>query len=281
MSLRARAGKVRLQAAGAWRLAQEPEMGYEPDPSMMLRVGQSPSALAIARYGKHLDLLEVRLDNGAPRKRTLEAMKSESPAGLVFAVVTPKKVASLEADLTEADVAPTVDTARALAARWIVLRTPPTARPVVRTRARLARLIELLKAAEIAIAWEPAGLMAEAEAEEQAQALGVTLVRDPGRDDLPEGPVAYARIQSLGAAGRVRGSAIERAADRLADFQEAYVVIEGDNALRAAKDLRSLLGVQRGAAAAGADDELDEDDDEELEDDESDDESDEDEDEES
>lgn len=248
-------------------------MGYEPDPSMMLRVGQSPSALAIARYGKHLDLLEVRLDNGAPRRRTLEAMKSESPPGLVFAVVTPKRVAALEADPTEADVAATVETARALSARWIVLRTPPTARPVARTRARLARLIELLKAAEVAIAWEPAGLMAEAEADVQARTLGVTLVRDPGRDDLPEGAVAYARIQSLGAAGRVRGSAIERAADRLASFEEAYVVIEGDNALRAAKDLRALLGVQRGAGAAGLDDEeLDDEDDEELDDEELDDE---------
>jgi hypothetical protein len=95
---------------------------------MMLRVGQSPSALAIARYGKHLDLLEVRLDNGAPRKRTLEAMKSESPPDLVFAVVTPKKVAALETEPTEADVAATVETAQALSARWIVLRTPPTAR---------------------------------------------------------------------------------------------------------------------------------------------------------
>jgi uncharacterized protein YecE (DUF72 family) len=217
--------------------------------------------MAIARYGKHLDLLEVRLDNGAPRKRTLEAMKSESPADLVFAVVTPKRVASLEADPTEADVAATVETARALAARWIVLRTPPTARPGARTRARLTRLVELLKQAEVAIAWEPSGLLAEAEAEALALSLGVTLARDPARDDLPEGEVAYGRIQSLGAGGRVRGSAIERAADRLAGFEEAYVVIEGDNALRAAKDLRSLLGVERGKSAAegAAEHELDED----------------------
>jgi hypothetical protein len=108
--------------------------------------------------------------------------------------------------------------------------------------------------------------MAEAEAEAQAEALGVTLARDPSRDDLPEGEVAYGRIQSLGAGGRVRGSSIERAADRLAGFEEAYVVIEGDNALRAAKDLRSLLGVERGRAAAASEEELE--DDEELEGDE-------------
>jgi uncharacterized protein YecE (DUF72 family) len=240
---------------------------------MQLRVGQSPSALAIARYGKHLNLLEVRLDNGAPRRRTLEAMKSESPADLVFAVVVPKRLTSLEAEATEADVAPVLDTARSLEARWLVVRTPPTARPSARTRARLTRLIELLKPAEVAIAWEPSGLLAEAEAETLAASLGVTLARDPARDDLPEGPVAYGRIQALGAGGRVRSSAIERAADRLADFAEAYVVIEGDNALRAAKDLRNLLGVERGAAGAEAgaevDDELDEDfEDEDAEDDE-------------
>ncbi len=226
---------------------------------MILRVGQSPSALSIARYGKSLDLLEVRLDNGAPRRRTLETMKSEAPPHLVFAVLVPKALGSLESEATEADVAPTLDTARGLSARFIVLRTPPTARPGARTRARLTKLVELLKAAEIAVVWEPTGLLAEAEAEALAESLGVTLARDPARDDLPPGDVAYGRISSLGAGGRVRSSAIERAADRLSAFEEAYVVIEGDNALRAAKDLRGLLGAELGG---GGDDE----DDEELDD---------------
>jgi uncharacterized protein YecE (DUF72 family) len=235
---------------------------------MLLRVGQSPSALSIARYGKHLDLLEVRLDNGAPRRRTLETMKSEAPPHLVFAVLVPKQVCALDSDVTAADVAPSLETARGLGARWLVVRTPPTARPGARTRARLTQLVELLKAGETAIAWEPTGLLAEAEAEELAKALGVTLARDPGRDDLPEAAVAYGRISSLGAGGRVRSSAIERAAERLVAFEEAYVVIEGDNALRAAKDLRGLLGVgKNGASAAeledGDEDELDEDEDDE------------------
>lgn len=233
--------------------------------------------MAIARYGKHLDLLEVRLDNGAPRKRTIETMKSESPPHLVFAVVVPKTVSALESDAAEADVQATVDTARALEARWIVLRTPPTARPGSRTRARLTRLVELLKASGVAVAWEPTGLLAEAEAEELAASLGVTLARDPARDDLPEGAVAYGRISSLGTGGRVRGSAIERAADRLAGFEEAYVVIEGDNALRAARDLRNLLG-----APFGKDGEADDEEEGDFEEDEDDEEGDsEDEDEES
>jgi uncharacterized protein YecE (DUF72 family) len=230
---------------------------------MILRVGQSPSALSIARYGKHLDLLEVRLDNGVPRRRTLESMKSESPPNLVFAVLLPKLVSSLESEATEADVAGAVETARGLSARFIVVRTPPTARPGARTRARLTKLVELLKAAETGIVWEPSGLLAEADdAEELAETLGVTLARDPARDDLPEAAVAYGRISSLGAGGRVRGSAIEKAADRLAAFEEAYVVIEGENALRAAKDLRGLLGAALGGDGEELDDEDDEDEDE-------------------
>jgi uncharacterized protein YecE (DUF72 family) len=224
--------------------------------------------MAVARYGKHFDLLEVRLDNGAPRKRTLETMKSESHERMAFAVVVPKLLASLESEATEAEVSPVLDTARGLTARWIVLRTPPTARPSSRTRARLTKLVELLKTADVAVAWEPSGLLAEAEAEELADSLGVTLARDPARDDLPEGEVAYCRIQSLGAAGRVRGSAIERAAERLAVFEEAYVVIEGDNALRAAKDLRNLLGVGKDGASASLDDDDDDGDDDELDEDE-------------
>jgi len=239
---------------------------------MLLRVGHSPSALALARYGKHLDLLEVRLDNGAPRRRTLEAMKSESPADLVFAVLVPKRLGSLEQEATEPELQSVIDTAQALSARWIVLRTPASARPGARTRERLGQLVARLKAAGVAIAWEPSGLLAEADADVLAATLGVTLARDPARDDLPEGPVAYGRIQALGTGGRVRSSAIERAAERLAGFAEAYVVLEGDNALRAAKDLRGLLGVERNGAAssaAGADedeDDFDDDDDDELED---------------
>ena len=77
----------------------------------------------------------------------------------------------------------------------------------------------------------------------------------------------------------MRGSAIERAADRLAEFEEAYVVIEGDNALRAAKELRSLLGASQNGAAGDLDDdgeegdEDDEEDDEDLEDEDEDEES--------
>jgi len=240
-------------------------MGYDARP-MLIRVGQNPSTISVSRYGKHLDLLEVRLDGGAPRKRTMETMKSEAPPQLVFAVVVPKLVTALEGEATEADVAAAIEVARSLSAKWLVVRTPPSARPSARTRARLTRLVELLRPAEVSIAWEPTGLLAEAEAESLASTLGVTLARDPARDDLAPGPVAYGRIQSLGAAGRIRGSSIERAADRLSAFDEAYIILEGQNALRAAKDLRSLLA-QNGASLAGgglgSDDEQNDDEDEE------------------
>jgi uncharacterized protein YecE (DUF72 family) len=199
-------------------------------------------------------------------------MKSESPPNLVFAVLLPKQISSLENEATQADVTGTVETAKSLGARFIVVRTPPTARPGARTRARLTHLVELLKAAETGIVWEPSGLLAEAEAEAFAETLGVTLARDPARDDLPEAAVAYGRISSLGAGGRIRGSAIEKAADRLAAFDEAYVVLEGENALRAAKDLRGLLGVSLGASAGtDEDDDLDDEEEEEDEDEDEDD----------
>jgi hypothetical protein len=133
----------------------------------------------------------------------------------------------------------------------------------------LTQLIRQLEPSQVPIVWEPSGLLAEADAEALAESLGVTLARDPARYDLPEGPVAYGRIQSLGAGGRVRSSALERAAERLAGFEEVYVVLEGDNALRAAKDLRALLGVERRGGAAADQDAEDED---ELEDEDLDDE---------
>jgi uncharacterized protein YecE (DUF72 family) len=242
---------------------------------MILRVGQSPSSLAIARYTKHFDLLEVRLDNGAPRRRTLETMKSEASPQLAFAVLVPKQIATLESEPGEQDLTGTLATAQGLGARFIVLRTPPSARPGPRTRARITRVVQLLKAADISIVWEPSGLLAEADSEALSEELGVTLARDPARDDLPAAELAYGRISSLGSGGRVRSSAIERAAERLSVFPEAYVIIEGDNAIRAAKDLRDMLGVEFGSDPAdedGPEEGEDEGEDEDFEDEDEDDE---------
>lgn len=228
-------------------------MGYDRR-SMLIRVGQSPSVFSVPRYAKYFDLYELRLDSGRPKRKRLELMKSQAPQDFAFAVVVPRVVSALEVEPTPEALAPVLTAAQLLGARWLVVRTPPSARPAPRTRTRLAQLIELLKPSGLAIAWEPGGLLAEADAERAAEALGVVLSRDPSRDDLPPGPAAYGRVQSLGAAGRVRGSAIERAAERLAGFAEAFVILEGDNAARAARDLKSLLA---GASDVFADDDDD------------------------
>jgi hypothetical protein len=99
-------------------------MGYDPRP-MLIRVGQNPSALSVAKYAKHFDLLEVKLDTGVPRKRTLESMKSEAPPALVFAVVVPKLVSALAAEPTEAEVTATIDVARGWRpSGWLCERRP-------------------------------------------------------------------------------------------------------------------------------------------------------------
>jgi uncharacterized protein YecE (DUF72 family) len=212
---------------------------------MDLHVGQAALRGDIARYAERFDLLELRADPGKlPRAARLRQWKTEVPASFVFSVVLPRVVALLDAKPeSEKALADALTAASALGASWLLLQTPPQATPSSRTRRRLAELVERLRRAERRIAWEPHGLWEDRDAEALADQLGVALVRDVSRSAAPEGDAVYARMRALGDAGRVRSSAIERVADEIAGRREAFVVIEGHGALRAARLLRELAGL--------------------------------------
>jgi hypothetical protein len=72
----------------------------------------------------------------------------------------------------------------------------------------------------------------------------VSLIRDVSRSKAPASPIVYSRLRALGYASRLRASAIERAAQEIASASEAYVVIEGPGAVRAAALLRELAQEQ-------------------------------------
>jgi len=226
---------------------------------MNLHVGQPGIQGDITRYADRFDLLEVRAEPGhLPRTKRLRQWKSQVPARFTFSVVLPRLVASLESERpSESALEPALRAADALGARWLVLQTPPSATPSSRTRRRLAALVEGLLRSDRQIGWEPRGLWEDEAAESAARELGIALVRDVSRSPAPAGEVVYARLRALGDGGRVRSSAIERAAVELALCSEAFVVIEGRGAPRAAALLRELADRPRdpeskgGAIAAG------------------------------
>lgn len=214
---------------------------------MRLFVGQTPASGDIARYASRFDLMEVDAGRGLPKLATLRRWRAEAPADFAFSVVLPDHVSALDGQpLDEAGLARALEAADALGARFVVVRTPPSAHPSARTRRRLEELVARLPRDGWRVAWEPRGLWEDDDSEQTAQALGVHLVRDVSRSEAPPlDDVVYARLRALGGGGQVSSGAVERAVDELEGKREAYVVIEGSAAARAARILReSLTGVQ-------------------------------------
>jgi len=221
----------------------------------------------LPEYAKAFDLLEVPCEPAPPTAKHLGRLKREAPEAFQFVVVAGRALAELGSSEPDATlVEATRRAAQILEARFVLLRTPASAGPSARTRARLARLGEALAVAAQGIAWEPRGMWTDEELVEVAGELGLTLVRDTAEHDAPPGPLVYTRLLSLGRNTRLGSGAIERVSERLVDAEEAFIVIEGDGPGGVAKRLRASLGQLREDNAALGDDEddddLDEDEDE-------------------
>jgi uncharacterized protein YecE (DUF72 family) len=231
---------------------------------MKLHVGQAALRGDISRYARRFDLLELRAEPGKlPRPKQLRQWSERVPERFVFSVMLPRIVGTLDAQPGFDDaLAQSLASAEALSARWIVLQTPHSVMPSSRTRRRLRELFERLPREQRRLGWEPRGVWEEEEAEELAQELEVCLVRDLTRLPPPPGDAAYTRVLALGENTRVRAGAVERLSENLADFAEAFVVIEGEGAPRAAILLRELVGSTEFAGEEGEadDDEFPEDD---------------------
>jgi hypothetical protein len=212
---------------------------------------------ALAGYVKSFDLLELRCDPAPPTLKHLSRLRREAPAEFKFALVAGRALGELTSGLPDpAIVEATRRAAETLSARWLVIRTPASAAPSTRTRAKLGRLVEALKGAAAGIAWEPRGMWTDEEVVELANELDVTLVRDLAEQEPPPSSLLYTRLLALGRNSRLGSGAIERVTERLESVEEAFIVIEGEGGAGVAKRLRASLGqASADAAAAALDDE--------------------------
>lgn len=204
---------------------------------MKLHVGQAALQGGIRRYP--FDMLELPVEPSLPHPKKLSAWPEARPER-VFSLRLP-----LSSVLPSTEQEKLLEFARnargALAARWCVLSTGPATTPTPRNRAQLERLCQELRDESWRIAWEPRGVWAADETERWAEELGVVLVRDLSREVPPPGPVIYTRLRGLGFGARVGSRAVEHLATHLQDAEEAYVILEGEGAQRAATLLRELL----------------------------------------
>jgi len=207
----------------------------------------------LAGYAKSFKLLEVRSDPALPTGKHLQRLRREATEGFCFSLVVSKVLADLPSgDPDAALVAATRRAAETLRARWLLIRTPASAAPSARTRAKLRRLTEQLQGSATGIAWEPRGMWTDEEVIELANELGVTLVRDLAEHDAPSTPIVYTRLLALGRNSRIGSGVIDRVTERLAGVEEAFIVIEGNGGAGVAKRLKASLGQASADAAADA-----------------------------
>lgn len=203
---------------------------------MELFVGQAALVGGIRRYP--FDLLELLVDSSLAQDKKLAEFRAAKPNCAFSLRLPPAALQPGQEALGER----AVRAARSLGARFIVVTTGPNTTPTARNRELMSRLFDSLRSDAWRLAWEPRGVWSEAEAERWAAEFGVSLVRDLSRDDAPAGDVVYTRLRALGFGARVGQTAIERVAERVEGASEAYVVIEGEGAQRAATLLRQLSG---------------------------------------
>lgn len=206
-------------------------------------VGLSTLTGGLERYAERFDMLELRLgDTSLPKPATLRSWRKKVSPSFVFSVVLPRVVGELRPsrELDEA-LAQSLDVARALEARCIVLVTPPSITPTELNKKRLEALVARIPHDAVTLAWEPRGVWEVEQAEPLAKKLGLVVVVDPAHDAPPKGPVAYLRLRGLGESTRLGPAALDKVANALRDRRDSYVVVEADAPGKVAEGIRARL----------------------------------------
>jgi Protein of unknown function DUF72 len=228
-------------------------------------VGETRLPKNFKRYARQFSFLELDCEPGTvPGKARLQSCRAIAPEGFVFSLILPTRLASLETGPElEPEWKAALGAARLLRAQWWVVRTPAEVRPTRRSREGLAAVVARLKENGMRVAWEPRGVWDEKAAGDAADAMGAVLVQDIARETPRPGSVLYSRLLALGRGSRVSLSLADVVAQRMREYEEAFVVVEGQGA----KEIQQALGLAiedeqdslGGAAAEGSLDAEDED----------------------
>ncbi len=213
--------------------------------STRFHIGAKELKGSLTAYAKRFDLLEVRADAKAPTIPALRRWRKSVPPHFDFSVIGGAHLSLLKpSEALEAELDAAVRAIAALQARCFLLQTPVDVTPSALSRDRMARLLDRLPRDATHVVWEPRGVWELEDAAAAAKKWGIVLGVDAARDDVPDGPTAYARLRSLGETRSFGPSALSRVVDRIGDRRDAYVVIETSSALAECKELRKLA--QRG-----------------------------------
>ncbi len=201
------------------------------------------------KYTATLHFCELAFPGALPKASTLARFGASLPEGFLTSLVLPPSLVRsaagplrFDADL-EARFGWIADAATALRLTAIVVPTGPDVTPGQRDRDRLAAYFARLPRAEGRhIVWAPSGVWEREQIEALAAREGVLPAFDPFEDPLPEGPVVYARVRTLGARSRISSGMILDLAEFLLESgcDDAFVAIESPRSFKEASALQTV-----------------------------------------
>jgi uncharacterized protein YecE (DUF72 family) len=207
--------------------------------SQNLFIGQSGVKGSFPKYAQKLNFLELLAEpHRLPKLKVLAEYKKQAPEGFEFSVVL-SSGALLDGGRSLFDYG--LEVSRALAARWVIVRTPSSIRPSASSERLLTTLFDEVRARakDSRIGWEPRGLWEGPARRRLADAWGVSLVTDV--HDVEAASVVYARLLRVGTGARTSARLLEKLALALVQAEAGYVVVDGGPALPVRRELEEIL----------------------------------------
>lgn len=200
------------------------------------------------KYTGTLHFCELGFPGALPKASTLTRFRSSLPEGFLVSLVLPPSCLTSAAgplrfdDELEARFVWVTDAIAALAPDVLVVPTSPALTPGQRDRDRLSAFFARLPREGRHVVWAPRGLWEREEIEHLAAREGVLPAFDPFEDPLPDGPVVYARVRTIGARSRISSGMIEDLAEFLLESgcDEAFVAIDSQRSFKEAAALQTI-----------------------------------------
>jgi hypothetical protein len=200
-------------------------------------------------------LLELNVKPSMLGAKGLKSIATERP-DLAFALRAPSDYPLLPEATSLALFA---DPLKAIRPEAIVLPTGPRFGPTKENQRLLSEVVKACQSVARFVAWEPHGVFEVAEAARWAEDAGAVYVSDWSREAALTGPIGYTRLRALGRSGGISQNQLERILELLPDFGEAFIVVEGEGALRFKNALAAALE-EEGLLGGGEDEDGDEED---------------------
>jgi uncharacterized protein YecE (DUF72 family) len=212
------------------------------------------------RYFAQCNLIEIDLDSydSRPKISTLNSWRVESPKGFAFVLHATRafieELVRLR-DVEQTEISDTLrqewqvilDHAAALAAKAVLLQTPPEFSPGPLSQELLANVSEeLAKPSKPAFMWESSGLWSMKSTREFAQANGIVYALDPfiaHRDELPftHGDACWILTERAGMRRKFDQFDLERLVRWADNYDRAFVLLRGRFKWDHAREMRHAV----------------------------------------